>query len=150
MKQSNILSIFPKWTCFGTEADKAYETHPKYQMMGQSRTEHYRSLPLQFRSDGCDEYTVKKFMVQEVMEEADEAGGRSGAEKRNIAIGIADWWIMDESEREKFLSSAHCAKCGSTSINEAAGYTVAGGEGMPILLNGSCSKCGSPVTRVCE
>ena len=99
----------------------------------------YQKMAESFRKDGLDEYSIEKFIRQEM--ELDEfAKGR----------GITDLQTAKEfnalPEDEKILATSHvfCPDCGDTSIKK--GFAIRKDK-FGLVLEGECSKCGKPVTR---
>ena len=68
----------------------------------------------------------------------------------NIAYiaAIIKWNSIPEDIRKKLLQNVYCGSCGVTII--APGYTITYKNGLGILLNGKCVKCGHDVCRTIE
>jgi len=144
-------SVFPSWTIFGGSDELL---HPR---TNKPRSGHYKTLATQFRSDGCDDYTVQKFLRQELTDEIMYSQNLTSTdddidiEKREIIDGIAEWWTWNQDRRDFYLSNAYCSNCGGkTGFDSSSGYSIAGGGGKPVLLNGRCKACGSPIARICD
>ena len=72
-------------------------------------------------------------------------------EQSEYISAIAEWWSWSDDRRDFYLSNAYCSKCrGKTVFDRDRGYSIAGGENKPVLLNGHCKVCGGPITRVCD
>ena len=111
--------------------------------MKKKYTGKYKEMADEFRKDGCDEYTVEKFIRQE-MEQDEWAKGRGITDIRAVKA----WKEVPEDFRELLLHNAFCSKCrGVTSFK--SGYTLRWDHGM-VVIEGNCKKCGEPIARVCN
>ena len=61
---------------------------------------------------------------------------------------LRKWNSIPEDIRKKLLQNVYCGSCGVTII--APGYTITYKNGLGILLNGKCVKCGHDVCRTIE
>ena len=96
-----------EWTIFSTASDE-----PVHLRTNKPRSEHYKWLSSQFKSDGCDDYAVVKFLRQELLDELYTQGAEPTAEQREYASAIAEWWSWEDDRRDFYLSNAFCSKCG--------------------------------------
>lgn len=102
----------------------------------------YKEMAEQFQKDECDEYTVEKFILQEM--EADEL--RKGK-------GITDmealrlWKMYPNEAKEMWLNNAFCANCGKASFK--LGYNLRKDK-FGVVIEGFCDKCGERIVRCCD
>lgn len=102
----------------------------------------YKKMAEEFRKDGCDEYTVEKFIRQEM--EADEF--RKGENTTDIAA-LRLWKKYSEEEKELWLHNAFCIHCGNASFKP--GYNLRKGK-FGVVIEGLCDKCGEKIARCCD
>lgn len=94
-----------------------------------------------FRKDGCDEYTIEKFILEEMeMDEFAKGYGTTDIEAVRV------WNKMLEEEREILLHNAFCFNCGVASFKE--GYNLRMDK-FGIVIEGICNKCGERIARCC-
>jgi len=55
------------------------------------------------------------------------------------------WLTLSREQREKYLDNAWCSTCKVTSF--ASGWTIATTR-FSVVIKGTCSKCGRPISRV--
>jgi len=96
----------------------------------------------QFRRDGCDEYTVEKFIRQEM--EQDEFRKGYGITDIEAAKG---WKTYPEERKRLYLTKAFCSNCYVTSF--APGYNIRK-RGRWLIVEGKYSKCGQSIARMCD
>ena len=66
----------------------------------------YKKMADEFRKDGCDEYTVEKFIRQEM--EADEfAKGEGSTDLEAVRL----WKAYPDEAKEMWLTEAFCPNC---------------------------------------
>ncbi len=102
----------------------------------------YKEMAEQFRKDGCDEYTIKKFIRREM--EADEFAKRRGISEIE-AMKI--WKDVPQVAKNRYLNNAFCFKCGKASFKR--GYNIRK-DVYGIVIEGICDKCGGEINRVCD
>lgn len=102
----------------------------------------YKKMAEQFRKDGCDEYTVEKFIRQEM--EADEFQKGDGITDLEA---VKLWKSYPERARDLWLHNAFCANCGASSF--APGYILRKDK-FGVVIQGKCEKCGGPMARCCD
>ena len=102
----------------------------------------YKEMADQFRRDGCDEYTVEKFIRQEM--ELDEF--RKGYGSTDIEAAKV-WKTYPDERKRLYLNNAFCPNCHVASF--APGYNIRK-SGWGLILEGKCSKCGHPIARTCD
>lgn len=102
----------------------------------------YKEMSEQFRKDGCDDYTIEKFIWQE-METDEFAKGRGTADIAAIRL----WKSYPDEAKEMWLHNAFCANCGVTSF--AKGYTLRKDK-FGVVIEGVCEKCGHDIARCCD
>ena len=96
----------------------------------------------QLRKDGCDEYTVEKFIRQEM--EANEFYKRDGIIDLEA---VKLWKTHPETTRDMWLYNAFCANCEVSSF--APGY-ILHKDKFGVMIQGKCEKCGRLMTRCCD
>ncbi len=102
----------------------------------------YKEMTEQFRKDGCDEYTIEKFIRQEM--EADEfARGEGTTDIEAFRI----WKTCPEEVKNIWLHNAYCRNCGVASFKP--GYNLRKDK-YGIVIEGYCDKCGNRIARFCE
>lgn len=99
----------------------------------------YKKMAEQFRADGCDEYTVEKFIREEM--EADEWKAGEGITDFEA---LKEWHVLPERERQILLTNAFCSKCGTASF--APGYNIRKDK-LGLVIEGTCATCGKPIAR---
>ena len=102
----------------------------------------YKKMADAFRKDGCDEYTVEKFIRQEM--EADEfAKGEGSTDLEALRL----WKAYPDEAKEMWLTKAFCPNCGVSSFEK--GYNLRKDK-FGVMIEGHCSKCGGRMTRCCD
>ncbi|MGF7002548.1 hypothetical protein M2149_000937 [Lachnospiraceae bacterium PFB1-21] len=61
---------------------------------------------------------------------------------------IKKWEMIPEEVRTAILGNAFCKNCGMASF--AMGYTLQYDDGLGIVIEGECAKCGERICRVVE
>ena len=102
----------------------------------------YKEMAEQFRADGCDEYTIEKFIRQEM--EMDEFRKGEGTTELDA---YREWMKLPEDARDMFLNNALCINCGVASF--AKGYNIRRDK-YGIVIEGTCAKCGEKIARVVD
>ena len=102
----------------------------------------YAEMAEQFKSDGCDNATVERFIRQEI--EADEF--RAGEGKPDFDA-LRQWMKLPDRDREILLRNSICTNCGMTSFK--SGYFVRK-DSYGLILEGRCAKCGSRIARAID
>lgn len=102
----------------------------------------YLKMAEQFRKDGCDEYTVEKFIRQEMeMDEFKKGEGTTDIEAARL------WKSYPDEAKEMWLHNAYCRKCGATSFRP--GYNLRK-DNFGVVIEGNCNKCGEKIARCCD
>ena len=99
----------------------------------------YKKMAEQFRADGCDEYTVEKFIREEM--EADEWKTSEGT---TDFVALKEWGELPEKEKHILLTNAYCSNCGVVSF--APGYNIRKDK-WGLVIEGTCTKCGKAIAR---
>lgn len=102
----------------------------------------YDKMREEFRADGLDEYTIEKFIRQEM--EMDEFQANEGIADINAT---REWKAIPEDVQKMFLSNAFCSKCGVATF--APGYIIRKDK-YGFLIEGRCKKCGNNIVRVLD
>ena len=102
----------------------------------------YKEMAEQFRADGCDDYTIEKFIRQKM--EMDEF--RKGEGTTDLQA-YREWMQIPENVRDMYLHNAFCHNCDVASF--AKGYNVRKDK-YGIVLEGVCDKCGERIARVID
>ena len=102
----------------------------------------YKEMADQFRRDGADEYTIEKFIRQEM--EADEFRKGEGTTDLNA---YKEWKGWSEERRELYLHNAFCRNCGVTSF--PPGYEIRK-DRFGLIVQGVCANCGAKIARTCD
>ena len=102
----------------------------------------YKDMAEEFRKDGADEYTVEKFIRQEMeREDFEKLSGTFDFE------ACKEWKSWPEERRKLYLNNAYCHNCGVTSF--ALGYNIRKDK-IGIVVEGVCKKCGEKIVRCCD
>jgi len=102
----------------------------------------YKEMAEQFRKDGADEYTVEKFIRQEM--EMDKF--RKGESTTSIEAARL-WKSYSKEVKEMWLNNAFCPNCGVASFKP--GYNLRRDK-FGVVIEGFCSKCGGRIARRCD
>lgn len=102
----------------------------------------YKKMAEQFKKDGCDEYTVEKFIRQEM--EADEFAKASGTTEIEA---IRLWNTYTDETKQMWLNNAFCLNCGVTSFEK--GYNLRKDK-FGVIIEGNCARCGEKIVRCCD
>ena len=96
----------------------------------------------QFRKDGADEYTVEKFIRQEMeMDEFRKGEGTTDVEAVRL------WKSYQDEAKEMWFNNAFCLNCGVASFRP--GYNLRKDK-FGVVIEGNCSKCGGRIARCCD
>ncbi len=102
----------------------------------------YKEMAEQFRKDGCDEYTVDKFIRQEMeFDEFEKGSGCTDLEAVKL------WSTYPEDIKILWLNNAFCSQCGNTSFKD--GYNLRKDK-FGVVIEGHCTKCGEKIMRCCD
>lgn len=110
-------------------------------MKSNKYTGKYAEMAEQFRKDGCDEYTIEKFIRREM--EADEFERGHGT---TDIEAVRAWKIIPEEMKQEYLNNAFCRNCGVGSFK--AGYNLRMDK-FGIVIEGNCARCGKSIARCC-
>ena len=102
----------------------------------------YKRMAEQFRKDGADEYTIKKWIREEM--------DRDKFEKGRGITDLTAWKIWQswlEECHDMYLHNAFCRNCRVTSF--ANGYTVRK-DRFSLIIEGTCANCGDRIARACD
>lgn len=102
----------------------------------------YQRMAEHLRHDGCDEYTVDKFIHQEM--EMDEF--RKGEDTTDIEA-IRLWNSYPDEAKEMWLHHAFCRTCGTACFKP--GYNLRRDK-LGVIIEGNCNKCGRKIVRCCD
>lgn len=102
----------------------------------------YKEMAEQFKADGCDDYTIEKFIRREM--EMDEF--RKGEGTTDLQA-YREWTQIPENVRDMYIHNAFCHNCGVASF--AKGYNVRKDK-YGIVLEGVCDKCSERIVRVID
>lgn len=102
----------------------------------------YKEMAEQFRKDGCDEYTIEKFIRQEMEDEKFAKG-----EGTTDIEAIRHWKNYSDEIKEMWLYNAFCINCGNTSFKP--GYNLRKDK-FGVVIEGFCAKCGERIVRCCD
>lgn len=102
----------------------------------------YKQMADQFRKDGADEYTIEKFIQQEM--EIDEF--HKGKGTTDIAA-VRLWNDYPDEAKEMWLHNEFCVNCGNTSFK--LGYNLRKDK-YGVVIEGFCNKCGGRIVRCCD
>lgn len=102
----------------------------------------YRKMAEQFRNDGCDEYTVEKFIRQE-MERDEYQKGEGTTDIEAIRL----WKSYLDKAKEMWLHNTFCGNCGVTSFKP--GYNLRKDK-FGVVIEGNCDKCDGRIVRCCD
>ena len=102
----------------------------------------YAEMAEQLRADGCDEYTVEKFVREEM--EADEWKAGEGMTEFEA---LKAWHALPDEEKRILLTSAFCHNCGLATF--APGYSIRRDK-WGLVIEGTCAKCGHKIARTRE
>ena len=102
----------------------------------------YQRMAEQFRNSGVDEYTVEKFIQQE-MEKDEFQKGEGSTDIEAFRL----WNSYPAEAKEMWLHNAFCVKCGSTSFK--SGYNLRKSK-FGVLIDGYCDKCSGRIVRCCD
>lgn len=97
----------------------------------------YAEMAEQFRKDGCDEYTVEKFIRRE-MEYDEFEKGRGTTDIEAVRI----WKEYPDEVKEQILNNAFCDNCWHGVF--APGYNIRMDK-FGIVIEGECKNCGAPM-----
>ena len=105
--------------------------------------EKYKRMADQFRKDGADEYTIDKFISEEMKRDAFE-------KERGTTdlVAYKEWQSWPEKRKWLYLNNAFCGNCRGA-VSFADGYNIRKGE-WGIVVEGTCAKCGGMIRRVCD
>ena len=101
----------------------------------------YAEMAERFRKDGCDEYTVEKFIRQQM--EADEF--EKGYGTTDIEA-ITEWKKIPEDVRDMLLHNAFCRNCGEATFKPGYNLRL---DKFGVVIEGFCDKCGGRICRCC-
>ena len=97
----------------------------------------YAKMSEDFRRDGLDEYTIEKFIRQEMEEDEFQKGyGTTDIE------AAREWKKVPDHVKERVLNCAYCHNCGDGSFKP--GYNLRKDK-FGIVIEGFCIKCGGPL-----
>ena len=102
----------------------------------------YKEMAAQLKKDGCDDYTIEKF-VRQAMEADEFAKGRGTTDIAAIKL----WGSYPDEAKARWLHNAFCANCGVTAF--AKGYHLRKDK-YGIVIEGTCKKCGQVIVRCCD
>jgi len=102
----------------------------------------YKEMADQFRKDGCDEYTIEKFIRQE-METDEFAKGNGCTDIEAVKL----WRSYPDDIKQIWLNNAFCINCGNASFKK--GYNLRRDK-FGVVIEGHCSKCGEKIVRCCD
>ena len=102
----------------------------------------YDKMREQFKADGLDEYTIEKFIRQEM--ELDEFQAKEGIADINAKM---EWKVIPADVQNMVLNNAFCHNCGLASFNP--GYIIRKDK-YSLIIEGTCSKCGERIVRVVD
>lgn len=102
----------------------------------------YKEMAEQFRKDGADEYTIEKFIREEMeWDEFRKGEGTTDLEAYKI------WKSWPEERRQMYLHNAFCGNCGMTSFTNE--YNIRK-DRRGLIVEGTCAKCGGRIRRACD
>lgn len=96
----------------------------------------------QLQKDGCDEYTIEKFIRQE--KDADEFGKNEGT---TDIEAVRFWKSYSDETKEMWLHNAFCINCGNASFRP--GYNLRKDK-FGLVIEGFCDKCEERIVRCCD
>ncbi len=110
--------------------------------MKKSIPQKYQSMADQFRADGADEKTIRKWIQEEMQgDEFARKEGSSDIEAYKI------WMSWPQERRSLYLGNAFCSKCSVTSF--APGYNIRK-DRFGLIVEGNCATCGAKICRCCD
>lgn len=96
----------------------------------------------QLQKDGCDEYTIERFIRQEKdAEEFDKNEGTTDIEAVRL------WKSYSDETKEMWLHNAFCINCGNASFRP--GYNLRKNK-FGLVIEGFCDKCEGRIVRCCD
>lgn len=102
----------------------------------------YKEMAEQFCKNGCDEYTIERFIQKEM--EADKFAKGEGA----TDIEAARLWKNYSDEiKEMWLHNAFCINCRNTSFKPEYNLRK---DKFGVVIEGFCVKCGEKIVRCCD
>ena len=105
--------------------------------------EKYKEMAEQFRKDGIDEYLVEKFIREEM--DRDEFLKNEGSTELEA---YKEWISWSEERRQFYLGNAFCGQCGGRT-SFASRYSIRQNK-WNLVVEGTCSKCGGKIRRLCD
>lgn len=102
----------------------------------------YKKMAERFQKDGCDEYTIEKFIRQE--KDADEVAKN---ENTTDIEAVRLWKSYSDETKEMWLHNAFCVNCGIVSFRP--GYNLRKDK-FSLIIEGFCDKCKRRIVRCCD
>lgn len=102
----------------------------------------YKKMAEQLLKEGCDEYTIEKFIQQE--KDADEFDRNEGT---TDIEAVRLWKSYPNEAKEMWLHNAFCINCGNASFRP--GYNLRKDK-FGLVIEGFCDKCKGPIVRCCD